>query len=139
MVRIVLDTNVLVSALIAVESTPGKAMDKAEREALMLASPSTLSEAYEVLVRPKFSRFLPLTTRIELFNRYREGVQIVSIVFPIRACRDPHDDKFLEVAINGKADILVTGDQDLLALDPFQGVRILTPQQYLVPLAHNSP
>jgi putative PIN family toxin of toxin-antitoxin system len=49
----------------------------------------------------------------------------------IRACRDARDDKFLEVAVHGKADAIVTGDADLLALDPFQGIAILTPADYL--------
>jgi predicted nucleic acid-binding protein len=50
---------------------------------------------------------------------------------PIRACRDPRDDKFLEVAVNGRADAIVTGDQDLLVLNPFQGIPILSPAGYL--------
>ena len=51
----------------------------------------------------------------------------------VRACRDPHDDKFLEVAVNGRADLIVTGDRNLLEPDPFLGVGILTPAAYLAP------
>jgi predicted nucleic acid-binding protein len=50
---------------------------------------------------------------------------------PIRACRDPKDDKFLEVAVHGRTDAIVTGDEDLLDLNPFRGVAILTPAEYL--------
>ena len=53
------------------------------------------------------------------------------IVLTVRACRDPGDDKFLEVAVNGRADLVIPGDRDLLALDPFIGVSILTPAAYL--------
>ena len=49
----------------------------------------------------------------------------------VQACRDPRDNKFLEVAVNGRADILVSGDKDLLALHPFRGIDIITPADYL--------
>jgi predicted nucleic acid-binding protein len=55
----------------------------------------------------------------------------VPITGAVRACRDPDDDKFLETAINGEADCIVTGDRDLLALDPFEGVAIFTPRDFL--------
>jgi uncharacterized protein len=50
---------------------------------------------------------------------------MVPIVQTVRACRDPGDDKFLEVAVNGQADLMITGDRDLLDLDPFMGIAIL--------------
>ena len=49
----------------------------------------------------------------------------------VRACRDPRDDKFLEAAVNGRADFVITGDKDLLALQPFAGIAIVTPADYL--------
>ncbi len=49
----------------------------------------------------------------------------------IRACRDPKDDKFLEVAVHGRADAIVTGDEDLLVLHPLRGIAILTPREYV--------
>jgi predicted nucleic acid-binding protein len=49
----------------------------------------------------------------------------------VRASRDPKDDKFLDLAVNGRADVVVTGDNDLLALDPFRGIAILTPAAYI--------
>jgi putative PIN family toxin of toxin-antitoxin system len=56
---------------------------------------------------------------------------MVPITHTIRECRDPKDDKFLELAVNGRANVLVTGDKDLLALHPFRGIPILAPAQYL--------
>ena len=50
---------------------------------------------------------------------------------PIRACRDPRDDKFLQVAVDGRANLILTGDLDLLALHPFAGVAIVSPAAYL--------
>lgn len=58
-------------------------------------------------------------------------MEIVAVEQPVRACRDPKDDKFLEAAVNGRADVLVTGDRDLLDLHPFRGIAILTPADYL--------
>ena len=58
-------------------------------------------------------------------------VEIVEVVRAVRACRDPDDDRFLEVAVNGDADVIVSGDRDLLVLHPFQKIAILTPADYL--------
>lgn len=56
---------------------------------------------------------------------------LVPINYRIRACRDPKDDKFLELAVNGSASLIITGDKDLLALDPFRGIGIITPAGFL--------
>jgi putative PIN family toxin of toxin-antitoxin system len=131
MIRVVVDTNVLVSALLAANSIPGQAMTKAEDLGQLLASTATLAEIDEVLRRPRFARFLSMETRLEFLRRYREAVRLILVSSPIRACRDPRDDKFLEVAVYGQADVILTGDADLLALDPFQHVRIVTPRAFL--------
>ena len=65
---------------------------------------------------------------LRLFDRVAELIPITHIV---RACRDPKDDKFLELAVNGAAQLIITGDGDLLALHPFRGIEILTPARYL--------
>ena len=65
------------------------------------------------------------------FGLYCDAVRVVTIHLSVHACRDPRDDKFLEVAVNGMADLIVTGDDDLLVLDPFRPTRILTPKQFL--------
>jgi predicted nucleic acid-binding protein len=55
----------------------------------------------------------------------------VSITERIVACRDPTDDKFLELAVNGRPDVIVSGDRDLLVLDPFRGIPIITPAVFI--------
>jgi putative PIN family toxin of toxin-antitoxin system len=130
--RVVVDTNVLISALLAGNSIPGQALTKAEDSGLLLASEATLCEIEEVLRRPKFAKYLAIETRAEFLVRYRAATRLVKVPFPIQACRDPRDDKFLEVAVYGKADLILTGDTDLLALNPFCGVRILSPAEYLL-------
>ncbi len=58
-------------------------------------------------------------------------VEKVEIIRKIKACRDPKDNKFLDAAINGQAEVIITGDKDLLILHPYQSIQIITPAQYL--------
>ena len=76
-------------------------------------------------------RYVSPERRDVLLDRLAPLVEIVDVLQPIRASRDPKDDKFLEAAVNGRADVIVTGDKDLIALNPFRGVAILTPAAYL--------
>ena len=96
----------------------------------MLAD-DTLMELAEVLARSKFDRYLTVSERQEflrLFGRVAERIPIIHVVY---ACRDPKEDKFLELAVNGSAHLIMTGDPDLLALHPFRGIDILPPASYL--------
>ena len=103
----------------------------------LLASAATLAEIDEVLRRPRFARFLSLESRLEFLKRYRDSVRLVLVPAPIHICRDPSDDKFLEVAVYGKADLIVTGDADLLTLNPYQSVQIVRPQTFLASAARS--
>jgi len=129
--RLVLDTNVLLSATLRLGSTPHRALLKARMEAELLASEETLAELYRVLMRPKFDRNVDRELRESLFLEYSRQCTMIEIPTPIRACRDPRDDKFLEVAVHGRAELIVTGDADLLALHPFQGIAVLSPAAFL--------
>lgn len=129
--RLVLDTNLLVSGMLFRGSTPRKAIDKALNEGLLLASRETLAELLEVFQNPKFDRAARLELRESLVREYALRCRIVSIHSTIRACRDPRDNKFLELAVDGQADLILTGDRDLLALHPFRGIPVITPTQYL--------
>jgi putative PIN family toxin of toxin-antitoxin system len=129
--RVVLDTNALVSRLLLPQSLPARAVRKAVDEADVLVSAATLSELVDVLSRPKFDRYVTIEERQGFLRRLGEIAEVVEILTPVRACRDPRDDKFLEVAVNGGADVIVTGDADLLALHPFRAIAILTPAAFL--------
>jgi putative PIN family toxin of toxin-antitoxin system len=67
--------------------------------------------------------------RTALFSRlnWKASAETVPTVHIVRACRDPKDDKFLEVALNGTADAIVTGDADLLEMHPWRGIEVVTP------------
>jgi putative PIN family toxin of toxin-antitoxin system len=84
-----------------------------------------------VLLRDKFDRDVDRVLREDLLQEYVRLCTLVQIPTPIRACRDPRDDKFLEVAVHGRADAIVTGEEDLLILHPFRGIAILTPREYM--------
>jgi putative PIN family toxin of toxin-antitoxin system len=129
--RIVADTNVLISRLLLPSSIPGQAVRKAVDTGILLVSEATMNELADVLARSKFDRYITLEDRQQFLRLLGRVAEFVPIVYPVRACRDPKDDKFLEVALNGKADLILTGDADLLALHPWQGIAIVSPVHYL--------
>lgn len=129
--RIVVDTNVLVSRLILPHSSPAHAVRKAELEAILLISDATMYELADVLARAKFDRYVSIEDRKSFLQRLSYFAEFVPIIQLVHECRDRKDDKFLEVALNGRADVIVTGDEDLLAMNPWRGVAILSPSDYL--------
>jgi putative PIN family toxin of toxin-antitoxin system len=133
--RLVIDTNVFVSGLIFAGSVPGRVIDRAIAVGTLVATHSTLDELIAILLGPRLDRVASRSTRQATLDRLLPMLDIVEPIRIIRACRDPKDDKFLEAAINGDADAIVTGDKDLLVLHPFGGVDILTPADYLARLA----
>jgi len=129
--RVVIDTNVLISGLLSTTSTPAQAVERAVTKAQLVATLETLRELIEKLHSPKFDRYVRRERRDALLERVASLVEIIEVLQSIRASRDSKDDKFLEAAVNGRADVIVTGDQDLLDLNPFRGIAILTPADYL--------
>jgi len=127
--RAVIDNNVLVSAAI-IGGVPRRALDWLVENGTILVSLDALEELADVLGRKKFDRYLPEEQRLDFIHRYLEISELVRIDEPITACRDPKDDKFLELAVNGNADYVITGDRDLLVLSPFRGIGIVTPKDF---------
>ena len=105
--RIVLDSNTLVSRLPVPSSVPAQAVRKALREADILMSEATIAESVEVLGRKKFDPYVSLEDRQELIRLLVKIVDIVPIGSAVTACRDPKDNKILEVAVNGEADLII--------------------------------
>ena len=129
--RFVFDTNVLVSALMISRSKPRQAWDRARRIGVVLASRDTLQELASILHRPKLAAYVSRPETTMFLTEFARAVEPVAIGEPVALCRDPRDDKFLELAVAGRADFLLTGDADLLALHPFRGTAILDPASYL--------
>jgi uncharacterized protein len=131
MMRCVIDTNVFVSAAVFSNSVPRQAVSKALRGGLLLFSEYTMDELKEVLFRSKFDRYVSREERILFLAQLGSVAEFVPIIQLLRECRDPKDDKFLEVALNGRADVIVTGDADLLEMHPWREVAMLSPTDYL--------
>jgi putative PIN family toxin of toxin-antitoxin system len=110
--------------------------DVAADRGRLLLSEATLAEIDEVLRRPKFDRYVPEQARLEFLAALLEKAEWVTATPEIQACRDPKDDKFLSLAVGGRANHLVSGDPDLLVLNPFRGIQILAPQQFLAVFSH---
>lgn len=128
--RLVLDTNVLVSALLFPAGVVSWLRDAWQSQAVVpLASRETTAELLRVLSYPKFQ--LTADEREDLLADYLPWCETVSVSEPpvVPVCRDPFDRPFLELALVGQADALVTGDGDLLALVPVFSVPILTPHE----------
>lgn len=84
----------------------------------------------EVLRRPRIAaKLAPFV--VDYVRRLFAAAELVTIAERVTACRDPKDDKFLELAVNGRADAIVSGDADLLALDAFRGIPIITPAAFV--------
>ena len=129
--RVVLDTNTLISGVLLVGSIPGQAVRNAFRNAHVLMSEASLHELIDVLSRKKFDQYLTVQDREEFVDVVLKVVELVPIVTAVHACRDDADNRILEVAVNGAADVIVSGDRDLLVLHPFRGIPILTSGAYL--------
>jgi len=129
--RVVVDTNVFVSGLLRESSIPGQAAARARHNAILLVSDATMRELADVLAQEKFDRYVTVQQRVRFLRLIANVAEFVPIVQPVRECRDPNDDKLLEVALNGRADVIVTGDSDLLAMSPWRGIAILSPVNYL--------
>jgi len=129
--RTVIDTGVIVSALLLPRGVPRQAYDAAAARGKLLVSEETVAELDEVLLRPKFDKYVSQESRLEFLAAMVQEAEKVMVRDTITACRDAKDNKFLELAVSGNAGQIITGDQDLLVLHPFRGIAIVTPQAFL--------
>ena len=129
--RLVFDTNVIVSADLFEDSVPERALSLALDLGMLLLSEALIEELRAVLSRPRFDRYATRPEREEFLRDLIREAATIAITQQIQACRDPNDDKILELAVNGDADYIVTGDDDLLAMNPFRGIEIIRPAEFL--------
>jgi putative PIN family toxin of toxin-antitoxin system len=128
--RAVVDTNVLVSAILKDQSLPALAVHVIEQRGVLLKSTATERQLFDVLARPYFVSLIAAPAHAWL-KRLLAAAEAVTISERIAACRDATDDKFLELAVNGHADVIVSGDADLLALNPFRDIPIVPPAVFV--------
>lgn len=127
----VFDTNVLISAFLNLNSIPSKAFRLAKISGKIILSTATLEEFIEVLYRPKFNNFLSEIRKKQILNIIKTELEIVVATESINDCRDPRDNKFLEIAVSSNASCLITGDNDLLILHPYRNIPIVRPTDFI--------
>jgi putative PIN family toxin of toxin-antitoxin system len=128
--RVVVDTNIFISVAIKAQTIPNIAVYRAAQRGVLLKSHVTEAELMEVIDRPYLARLISLDARNRLLQ-LTAVAELVSITERFTACRDPKDDKFLELAVKGDADLILTGDNDLLELNPFRDIPIVTPVTFV--------
>ena len=131
MTRFVFDTNVTISALLFNDSVPGRAFIRALNHGMILVSGALVGELSRVLGRDRFDPYVTREERDEFLGSLIRESDLIEITETVQICRDPKDDQVLELAVNGNATYIVTGDADLLVLNPFRGVEIITPAEFL--------
>jgi len=128
---IVFDASTVVSAALKSDSVPERALLRAEDMDVFALSIAVDAEIAGVLSRPKFARILSRERCDRILQMLRDEAVWFDPAVRITECRDPKDDKYLELALAAGANTIVSSDDDLLVLHPWRGVRILRPAEYL--------
>jgi putative PIN family toxin of toxin-antitoxin system len=129
--RFVFDTNTFISAALLPGSVNAEALDLAFNIGIILVSHSSFSEFTEVIFRKKFDRYLTDERRLQVIQKLERDTHLCEVNTVLHDCRDPKDNKFLELAIDSNALCIISGDKDLLVLHPFHNISILTPGDFL--------
>ncbi|HEY0246591.1 MAG TPA: putative toxin-antitoxin system toxin component, PIN family [Mucilaginibacter sp.] len=127
----VFDTNVFVSAALISGSVNDLALDKAFRYGKVIFSEHTFAELTEVFFRKKFNKYLTVERRLQVIEKLERDTLKIEVNITINTCRDPKDNKFLELATVANASCIISGDQDLLVLHPFNSIPIISPAGFL--------
>jgi len=129
--RFVIDTNVLVSALLTPAGHSRQAFDKANRSGFVLQSEETFAELEDVIYRERFDDYITDEERAYFLADLLAKTVFVVPSERVAACSDPDDDRFLELALGGDAAFVVTGNLDDFPPSPWRGIRILPPASFL--------
>lgn len=147
MIRAVLDSNVLISTLIRTKGKPARILPRASSQFEWLTSEYILKEVVAVLQRRNIQTKYASQVNAKLQSRYLSLIRSTAIMTHVQEKTknrlrgilvDPKDEEVLAAAIEGGANYLVTGDQHLLELRKFQGIRIVTPVEFLSVLARKA-
>jgi len=127
----VFDTNVLVSAMFFPESVPALALKKAFGIGTVVVSEECMEELSRVITDEKFEKYSSFSKRQMFLLDFEDAASFVQVKRKIAACRDTKDDKYLSLAVSANAKFIITGDNDLLILNPFKNISIITPAEFL--------
>lgn len=133
--RVVIDTNVLVSGLFGIKDSPSSQILSAFRaqKIILATSPLIIDEIADVINRRRIVELTKMSQdeRADFIDKLIERSDVTAGKQSLQITRDVKDDKFLICAIEAKADYIITGDEDLLTLKEYGGIKILTPREFL--------
>lgn len=134
--RIVIDTSTLIGALLKPQSVPRQAFNHALATGTLCVSPATLAELESVLLRDKFDRYLDRDSRLGFLQLYHAATAHFPVTLAEEysltpSCRDVRDNKFLALALHCSAHTVVSSDEDLLILNPWHEITIVSPAEFL--------
>lgn len=131
--RLVVDTNIIVSGLLTTASPPSLILDAVQKKkVILLVSDDVVVEYLRVLEYPHIRKYKKITDESirDLTALFIEETERIEVLSHVKKSKDPDDDKFLSLAVEGKADFLVTGDKaDLLSLKEIEHIPIITARQ----------
>jgi putative PIN family toxin of toxin-antitoxin system len=130
---IVIDTNVLISAVLSPEGTARKVFNRVYESFKIAQSDETYQELVTRIYKRKFDKYISDEEREDFLRVVKHYSQFVKVESQVEICRDVDDNKFLELAIDAKAMFLITGDRDLLSLKSQieSQTLIVTPREFL--------
>ena len=131
--RVVLDASSLVSAMLKTDGIPRQVVDHVvSHPGRLVISQAVEEEHYEVLLRPKFDRFVPARRRLRILGDVTVAATRVEPALQIQECLDPDDDKHLSLALAAEAGVIISSDKrHLLSMHPWRGISIVNPADYL--------
>jgi uncharacterized protein len=129
--RVIIDTSTLVGAMLRTRSTPSLVFIWVLDNCILYASNATLTELAQVVQRDGFDKYLPLSERTRFFQHYATRATVVTPLEAVTDCRNHKDNKFLELALQVGAHVLVSSDDDLVCLHPWRGVAVLSPSVFV--------
>ena len=129
--RVVVDTNILVSFAIRPSQDFESLFDYLAGHGVTLISEETIAELFAVLSREKFRKYIPQDSAIDYVEWYAGISESVVVTERVVACRDPKDDKFLSLAVAGRADCIISGDSDLLDMVAYGGIPVYRAAEFL--------
>ncbi len=129
----------IISSLLFEGSNPDLAIRYALQNGNILFSLELIEEIDEVLSRAKFRKYITDEEREEFLDSFIDRGILIEVVDVVKECRDAKDDKILELSLSGKADLIISGDKDLLVLNPFRSIQIQSVEQFLKSVGHYPP
>jgi putative PIN family toxin of toxin-antitoxin system len=130
---------VIISSLLFEGSNHDLAIRYALQNGNILFSLELIEEIDEVLSRAKFRKYITDEEREEFLDSFIDRGILIEVVDVVKECRDAKDDKILELSLSGKADLIISGDKDLLVLNPFRSIQIQSVDQFLKSVGHYPP